>query len=569
MTGPVGGNREQQIQQWAKAKFAELDAADGKVDRQIKRDVWNSFVGSIGTGRTINVFINEDNAMKSLRTYARRADAGTINNNQTLLDELNSFAESGEISHDGAASNSGPIEAEAASKKLSSSLDSFTMPEGLESGAKFDAAKVKENIQGAYAPEFSLNGAGKPPSEAESSVSLLLEAMHNAESLSDKQRIVFAIKNVAAQYPEGTICGHKCSDIAKFDNIKILQLFQVGQSGVIGQEITDPANSSDPKIKTLHSNVSKAQQFIQDNLGNMSDAELAQIGMSRDKCDRILKYISSIRYENDEFHDTMHGSDEGTIWVNSKLNGSENIENMVCMLMHEANHCDEAYLREFPGESEVGDLRHRNSEGDAVRSPMFNTREEELACERLGVLTTANLIKSGVLKDTNYGRYPEPGYGGKSTGDRHAFIDYLNKPDGMKLLDKDLQGWVNTGYTNYPNNFDGSITLQACGIPRHYGSESEYNNRSETKIELTSGCNIKIGNEDYTLGSDRCLNGVDSSEIFSLSGVDGLIILDDLPPADGVKKGVGKDNLVKTDTKVVITDKNGVQHTGYLYKESL
>lgn len=97
MTGPIGGNRERQIQAWAKAKFSELDAADGDKDRTIKRDVWNSFVGSIGTGKTISIFITEDNAMKSLRTYARRADNGGVNNNETLLNELNSFVESNEL----------------------------------------------------------------------------------------------------------------------------------------------------------------------------------------------------------------------------------------------------------------------------------------------------------------------------------------------------------------------------------------------------------------------------------------------------------------------------------------
>ena len=93
MAGPINNNREQQIQQWAKAKFAELDVADGAKDGKIKRDIWNGFVGSIGTGKSISVFINEDNAMKSLRTYARRADNGVINNNETLLNELNSFFE--------------------------------------------------------------------------------------------------------------------------------------------------------------------------------------------------------------------------------------------------------------------------------------------------------------------------------------------------------------------------------------------------------------------------------------------------------------------------------------------
>lgn len=103
MTGPIDGNRNKQIQQWAKAKFAELDAADGAKDGKIKRDVWNSFVGSIGTGKTISIFINEDNAMRSLRTYARRADSGVINNNETLLNELNEFIASGELvlSHGG------------------------------------------------------------------------------------------------------------------------------------------------------------------------------------------------------------------------------------------------------------------------------------------------------------------------------------------------------------------------------------------------------------------------------------------------------------------------------------
>lgn len=62
------------IQQRAEVIFNNLDTADGKVDKKISASVWNEFAETAG-GNKIKEFIDEKDAMKSIKAYLKRSDA--------------------------------------------------------------------------------------------------------------------------------------------------------------------------------------------------------------------------------------------------------------------------------------------------------------------------------------------------------------------------------------------------------------------------------------------------------------------------------------------------------------
>lgn len=306
-------------------------------------------------------------------------------------------------------------------------------------------------------------------------------------------------------------------------------------------------------MTTLKTNVGKAQEFLQTHLANLSDADLEKLGISPAKRDRLLKYISNIKYEEDPLHDTMHGGDKNdgyAISVNSKLKNSDNLANMVTMLMHEANHCDEAYLRENPAESELNDTRHRDASGNPITSPRTNSKQEEKACETLGIMTCAILIDKGEIPDKNYSRY-----------NNHKFTEYLTNPD---LLTQDIDEWCDRGYTNYIEDFDGNLTVEHMRMP-----DVDTTGAANTKIKIKKGDVVKIGTQEFTIGYGTYLYNADSAPIFSMPelGIAGAhIIFDNIVPTQSEKDKVGLGHIAPTEQTVQIIRNGQVVYTGKVYK---
>ena len=62
------------IQQRAERIFNNLDAADGEVNKRIEASVWNDFAETAG-GNKVKEFIDEKDAMKSIKAYLKRSDS--------------------------------------------------------------------------------------------------------------------------------------------------------------------------------------------------------------------------------------------------------------------------------------------------------------------------------------------------------------------------------------------------------------------------------------------------------------------------------------------------------------
>lgn len=322
-------------------------------------------------------------------------------------------------------------------------------------------------------------------------------------------------------------------------------------------------SSEKTSMRELKQNVGKAQKFLQEHLATLSDADLEKLGISSAKRDRLLKYIENIKYEDDPLHDTMHGgnkSDGYAITVNTKLKDSNDLANMVTMLVHEANHCDEAYLRDNPDKSEIGNTRYRDASGNPITAPNINTKWEEKACETLGVMTCAVLIDKGVIPDTNYGRY-----------NNHKFTEYLTDPD---LLTKDIDEWCNNGYTNYIEDFDGNVTFEHMRM-----KEVDVSGVPDTKIQIQKGDIVKVNGKEYTIGNGIFMESSDSAPIIQFCDyknldeknaptglVGGLIIFDGLEPTQSEKEKVGRANIQATDETVQIIRNGKVVYTGKVYK---
>ncbi len=310
-------------------------------------------------------------------------------------------------------------------------------------------------------------------------------------------------------------------------------------------------------LPELKANVGKAQEFLQEHLANLSDADLEKLGISSAKRDRLLKYIANIKYEDDPLHDTMHGGDKSdgyAITVNTKLQDTDNLANMVTMLVHEANHCDEAYLRDNPDKSEIGDTRYRDVSGNPITAPYINTKWEERACETLGVMTCAVLIDKGELP--NYSRY-----------NNHQFTEYLTNPD---LLTQDIDEWCNRGYTNYIDDFDGNVTFEHMRMP-----DVDNGGLTDAKIQIKKGDIVKVDGKEYTIGNGIFMESSDSAPIIQFCDyttqpptglIEGRIIFDGLEPTQSEKEKVGLDDITQTAQTVEIVRNGQVVYTGKVYK---
>lgn len=285
---------------------------------------------------------------------------------------------------------------------------------------------------------------------------------------------------------------------------------------------TRNANEVEPPADKKQ-NVEKARDYLTNQLTNLSEQDLQSMGISEQKRDRILEYLKNITWGN--AHDSAEAKGTGIVF-SIHCEDTHDLANMVTLLMHEANHCDENYLDNYPEDSEPTDLRHRNSNGNPIKNHSVNTKEEEKACETLGLLTTATLIKKGVLQGyDNYGRYGDP---------QNPVVKYLDNPD---LLKSDVNNWANESYTNYPEGINNaSITIEHLKTEKVKLPDDAKNQKP---IELKSGDIIKIGDKSYTLGGDDgiVLSAYDSIPVFQMirhgnveNGPEGILTFDKLPP---------------------------------------
>ena len=215
------------------------------------------------------------------------------------------------------------------------------------------------------------------------------------------------------------------------------------------------------------------------------------------------------------------------IWivVSNNCADSDNLANMITMLMHEANHCDENFISKYPEYADKNSICYiegRNSNADTM---MVNTKAEERACETLGLLTTAILHKKGIIED--YKRQ-DPSY-------KHFVSEYIDsegKP--TKALKEDINNWI-SGYTNYPEDMKGNITVEHMRNKDVKDVPSDYK-----KLQIQAGDVIVVKQDDgttkqVTLGQNGAiLSPVDSAPIFQLVNAEfgGRIIFDSLQPTE-------------------------------------
>lgn len=292
-------------------------------------------------------------------------------------------------------------------------------------------------------------------------------------------------------------------------------------------------------ISELKTNVGKAQEFLQEHLTNLSDADLEKLGISSAKRDRLLEYIKNVKFEDNPYGAAR--AEGNSIIINSSCSDTDNLANMVTLLIHEANHCDYNQL-------------HANGETAA----RIDTREEETDCERLGLLTSALLIKNGDITGCdNYGRYPQIPRGSET-----PVTEYLDKPE---LLEQHLNNWLDISYRNMSDNLSGDITIQ-------HGIQVNDN----TKIEIKSGDIIKIGNEEFPIGQNGIfLEGIQRTPIMQFVNaktnpptnlIQGNIIFDDIVPTREEKQQVNKSNITPTGQTVEVIRNGKVIYTGKVYK---
>lgn len=284
-----------------------------------------------------------------------------------------------------------------------------------------------------------------------------------------------------------------------------------------------PANVTVPP--NLKRDIEKAQTYLLQQLPKLSDADLKKMGISVEKRDRIMEYLKHITYDTD--HDTMQAQGTGIV-VSTKCKGTDNLANMVTMLMHEANHCDEKYLAQYPEDSETGDLRHRDSAGKPVKpaGTFVNTKEEERACETLGLLTTAVLIENGTLTGyDNYGRY---GTNADGVDGHNRVTKYLTD---KALLKADVDAWV-SGYTNYPEGLhNAGLTVEHLkGGDEEYKVELPLGVRGQT-VELKAGDKVTLNGVEYNLGNGE--NGI------VLSPMDSIPVFQVIPKGDTGNEMIG------------------------------
>jgi len=324
--------------------------------------------------------------------------------------------------------------------------------------------------------------------------------------------------------------------IVKGESIQNNPQVETSQSSHSVQPPTNPATSGVDKIEKnnfindfneiqqveptseMKVNIEKAQKVLTEQLKNFTEQDLQTLGITPEKRDRLLKYLENIIY--DGTHDSMQGKG---IWivVSNRCSDTDNLANMITMLMHEANHCDEIFISKYPEYADNNSVRYVEGRDADSEIMLVNTKAEERACETIGLLTTAILHKKGIIKE-DYKRYGAP---------VSQYIDSNGQP--TQALKNDINNWV-SGYTNYPEDMRGNITVEHIvdesvnDVPNNYD-----------KLQIQAG-DVLVVNDDgktkqVTLGSNGAiLSPVDSAPIFQLINAEfgGKIIFDDLQPTD-------------------------------------
>lgn len=241
-------------------------------------------------------------------------------------------------------------------------------------------------------------------------VDLLKELMSNA---SEEEINYYAIKNGAKFVPNDTIGGLKCSEIVNNDD-----LIRGMTKGTIIQQT--PPNQpiqelQQVPLEVLKPNVEKAVVLLKSEIINLSEDDLCDLSLTADDRAKILSFLNNISYDDDT-NGAAKAVNNGIVF-STYCQNSENLANMVALLMHETNHCI--------GHVSYGDNRPPNS------------KNEERECESLAMLTVAKLIQKGKLPGyENYQRYSVP------------VTQYL---ENRELLSLDMNDWLTKNYSELPN----------------------------------------------------------------------------------------------------------------------
>ena len=373
--------------------------------------------------------------------------------------------------------------------------------------------------------------------------SLILELLK--EAYSDQKDIVclkeLAIKNTIKFAPNETIANIKSSD---YNEQFIGELARI-------DEVTPSEN--------FKKNVDKVVNILKEQLKNLSADELKTLGITPEKRDRLLGYINNIMYDNTG--ESAHATGPWIV-MSTRWNEPDNISSMVALLMHEANHCDEEYYR------------YGNKTDDPNHNNYLNTWEEERACETLGMLTAGLLAKKGIIPD--YSRYPQ------NTQNQHSVKSYIDENGNpTQLLKDDIEQWVQ-GYTNYPKDMNGNLTVRHMeeNDPDKIVKLSDEERRQS--LEIHQGDIIKIGDKEYPIGRDGyLLSPIDSAPIFQIVNKNGLVlsrlvfdaVLPNQTELDLVAKRHNKEddkNLTEGSyTEIELICKDGTKYTGKCYDTQL
>ena len=245
-----------------------------------------------------------------------------------------------------------------------------------------------------------------------------------------------------------------------------------------------PENVQSKLTGNIRQDIDNAQKLLVTNLSTMSEQDLSDIGISSAKRDRMINYLNNITYDNDPYGTAKAVKNGIVISENGHFSSQED---MIKVLIHEANHCDEEYLFKNPDKSDQNDLRHRDLSGNPVNNVRTNSVEEEKMCERIGLLTTAKLIDKGILSGKDYAPYTPPEQFRLAGEDlsKYKVINYLNDKN---QLENDLNGWIERNYPGLPDNLSGDVTI------RHMAQKDG--------IQLKSGDEIRFNNQTYTIGKD-------------------------------------------------------------------
>lgn len=234
----------------------------------------------------------------------------------------------------------------------------------------------------------------------------------------------------------------------------------------------------------LQQKVNDAQNLLINNLSELNDKDLQDIGISTAKRDRIIGYLNNISYDNDPYGAAKSVNNGIVVSENGKFPSQADL---IKVLVHEANHCDEDYLFKNPDMSDSNDTRHRDISGNPKNNSRVNTVEEEKMCERIALLTTAKLIDKGVLSEDNYAPYTPPEQFRAPDEDisKYKVTNYLKN---QNQLESDLNGWIERSYPGVVENLSGDVTI------RHMGQQNG--------IQLKSGDEIRFNDQTYTIGKD-------------------------------------------------------------------